>query len=114
MNKQFVKSSLLAEALMTEGSIFLRDGKYDSARKAFNQASDVAAAAGDSHLAAAAQLRMIEEMGALLSRAELVASYRRADQYAGDRASQAELERLRDCFLIVLDKLEKFTALSKN
>lgn len=90
---------------MTEGSIFVGDGKYDSARKAFNQASDVAAAAGDSHLAAVAQLRMIEEMGAVLSGAELMASYRRADQYTGDSASQAELERLRICFRIVIDKL---------
>ena len=89
---------------MTEASTYVRDGKYDSARNAFNQASDVAAAAGDPHLAAAAQLRMIEEMGAVLSRAELLISYRRADQYAGDRASQAELERLRVCFRIVIDK----------
>src|SRR5215216_3341386 len=41
-------SSLLAEALTTEGSIFAGSGKYDSARAAFNRASDVAAAAGDS------------------------------------------------------------------
>jgi len=97
----------LAEALMTEGRILVGDGKYDSARKAFNQASDVAAAAGDSPLAAAAQLRMIEEMGAVLSRAELLAAYRRADQYAGDRASQAELERLRVCFRMVIDKFRE-------
>src|ERR1041385_4521478 len=80
-------SSLLAEALTTEGSIFARSGKHDSARAAFNRASDVAAAAGDSHLAAGAQLRMIEEIGAVLSRAELLTSYHRANQYIGDRAS---------------------------
>ena len=56
-------SSLLAEALTTEGSIFAGSGKYDNAREAFNRASEVAAAAGDSHLAAVAQLRMIEELG---------------------------------------------------
>ena len=100
-------SSLLAEALTTEGSIFAGSGKYDSAREAFNRASDVAAAAGDSHLAAVAQLRMIEEMGSVLSSAELLASYRRADQYVGDRASQSELEALRLCGDIVIDKLEK-------
>src|SRR5215217_4521489 len=100
-------SSLLAEALTTEGSIFAGSGKYDSACTAFNRASDVAAAAGDSHLAAIAQLRMIEEMGGVLSRTELLASYRRADQYAGDRASQSDLESLRLCGHIVLDKLEK-------
>ena len=100
-------SSLLAEALTTEGSIFAGNGKYDSARKAFNRASDVAAAAGDSHLAAVAQLRMIEELGGVLSRVELLASYRRADRYVGDRASQSELESLRLCRRIVLDKLEK-------
>ena len=77
-------SSLLAEALTTEGSIFAGNGKYDNARAAFNRASDVAAAAGDSHLAAMAQLRMIEELGGVLSRAELLASYRRADRYVGD------------------------------
>jgi len=99
--------SLLAEALTTGGSIFARSGKYDSAREAFNRASDVAAAAGDSHLAAVAQLRMIEEMGSVLSEAELLASYRRADHAVGDRASQTEMERLRRCRRIVLDKLEK-------
>ena len=84
-------SSLLAEALATAGSIFAGNGKYDNARKTFNRASDVAATAGDPHLAAVAQLRMIEEIGGVLSRDELLASYRRADQYVGDRASQSEL-----------------------
>jgi tetratricopeptide (TPR) repeat protein len=100
-------SSLLAEALTTEGSIFAANGKYDSAREAFNRASDVAAAAGDSHLAAGAQVRMIEELGGVLSRAELLASYRRADQFVGDHAIQSELESLRLCRRIVLNKLEK-------
>src|SRR5215204_3527699 len=101
-------SSLLAEALTTEGRIFAGSGKYDSARSAFNRASDVAAAAGDSHLAAIAQLRMIKEIGGVLSRAELLASYRKADQYVGDRASQSDLEGLRVCRRIVIDRLEKF------
>ena len=100
-------ASLLAEALTTEGSIFAGSGKYDSARSAFNRASDVAAAAGDTHFAAVAQLRMVEEIGGALSRAELLASYRRADQYLGERASHVELERLGLCGDIVLDKLKK-------
>jgi tetratricopeptide (TPR) repeat protein len=100
-------SSLLAEALTTKGSIFAGSGKHDSAHLVFNRASDVAAAAGDSHLAAVAQLRMIEEIGGMLSRAELLASYRRADQYVGDRASQSDLEGLRLCRRIVMDRLEK-------
>src|SRR5215207_2141267 len=99
-------SSLLAEALTTEGSIFAGGGKYDNAREAFNRASEVAAAAGDSHLAAMAQLRMIEEIGGVLSRTELLASYRSADQYVGDRASQSEHESLRRCGDIVIDRLE--------
>ena len=100
-------SSLLAEALTTAGSIFAGSGKQDNARKAFNRASDVAAAADDSHLAAIAQLRMIEEMGGVLSRAELLDSYRRADQYIGARACRADLERLRVCRRIVMDNFEK-------
>jgi len=100
-------SSLLAEALTTAGSIFARSGKYDSARTAFNRASHVAAAAGDSHLAAVAQMRMIEEIGDVLSRVELLASYRSADQYVGDRASHSELEALRSCRRMVLDAIEK-------
>jgi tetratricopeptide (TPR) repeat protein len=107
-------SSLLAEALTTEGSIFAASGKYDSAREAFNRASEVAAAAGDSHLAAVAQLRMIEEIGDVLSRAELLASYRRADQYVGDRTSQSELEGLRRCRRIVLEKLEKLESVEEE
>src|SRR5262249_15405745 len=90
-------SSLLAEALTTRGSIFAGSGKYDSARSAFERASEVAVAAGDSHLAGEAQLRMIEEMGSMLSREELLASYRSADQYVGDRAGLSELQRLRLC-----------------
>jgi tetratricopeptide (TPR) repeat protein len=101
-------SALLAEALTTQGSIFTGNGKYDSARAAFNRASEVTAAAGDLHLAAAAQLRMIEEMGSVLSRAELLASYRTADQYLGDRASHLEMERLRVCRRIVIEKLHGF------
>src|SRR5215216_878202 len=107
-------SSLLAEALTTEGSIFAGSGKYDSARSAFNRASDVAAAAGDSHLAAIAQLRMIEEMGDVLSSTELLASYRRADQYVGDPASQSDLESLRICRRILLDKLEKLQSVEQE
>ena len=103
-------SSLLAEALTTEGSIFAGSGKYDNAREAFNRASEVAAAAGDSHLAAVAQLRMIEELGGVLSGAELLASYRKADDYVGDRASQSEHERLRLCRRMVIDKLEKLNS----
>jgi len=107
-------SSLLAEAVTTEGSILAGSGKYDSAREAFNRASDIAAAAGDSHLAAVAQLRMIEELGAVLSRAELLASYRKADVYVGDRASQSEHDLLRLCRRIVLDKLEKLHGLEEG
>jgi tetratricopeptide (TPR) repeat protein len=100
-------SSLLAEALTTEGSIFAGSGKHDKARKAYDRASEVASAAGDSHLAAIAQLRMIEELGNMLSKADLLASYRKADQYVGERASQSELERLRLCRRIVIDKFEQ-------
>ena len=107
-------SSLLAEALTTEGSILAGSGKYDRAREAFNRASEVAAAAGDSHLAATAQLRMIEELGGVLSGAELLASYYRADDYVGDRASQSEYERLRLCGHMVIDKFEKVNGLDEE
>ena len=107
-------ASLLAEALATEGSIFAGSEKYDSARSAFNRASDVAAAAGDTHFAAVAQLRMIEEIGGALSRAELLTSYRRAQQYVGKRASHVELQTLRLCRRIVLDKLEKLLSVEEE
>jgi tetratricopeptide (TPR) repeat protein len=107
-------SSLLAESLATAGSIFAGNGKNDNARKTFNRASDVAATAGDPHLAAVAQLRMIEEIGGVLSRTELLASYRRADQYIGDRASQSEHESLRRCGDIVIDKLEKLESVEEE
>jgi transcriptional regulator with GAF, ATPase, and Fis domain len=50
---------------------------------------------------------MIEEMGGVLERTELLAAYRKADQYVGDRASQSEHEGLRLCGDLVIDKLEK-------
>ena len=107
-------ASLFAEALTTEGSIFAGSGKYDRAREAFNRASDVAAAAGDSHLAAVAQLRMMEELGSVLSGAELLAIYRRADEYVGDPASQSELEGLRRCGDIVMNEVEKVYAVEEE
>jgi transcriptional regulator with GAF, ATPase, and Fis domain len=67
----------------------------------------VAAAAGDLHLAAGAQLKLIEEMVDVLSGVELLASYRSADQHAGDRPSKSEQQGLRLCRRIVMDKLEQ-------
>ena len=100
-------ASLLAEALTTEGSIFAGSGKYDRAREVFDRASDVAGEAGDTHLAAVAQLRMIEELKDALSGAELLVAYRRADQHVGDRGSRSELEHLQRCGHVVMEKLEK-------
>jgi transcriptional regulator with GAF, ATPase, and Fis domain len=57
---------------------------------------------------------MIEELGGVLSRAELLASYRRADLYVGDRASQSELEGLRHCGDIVMDKLENMESVEEE
>jgi tetratricopeptide (TPR) repeat protein len=99
-------ASLLAETLTTEGSIFAGGGKYDRARKSFQRASEVSAASGESHLAAVAQLRMIEEMGSVLSREELLTAYHSVDQYVGDRPSQLELERLWDCGRMVIANIE--------
>ena len=99
-------ASLLAEALTTQGSIFAGGGKYDSARKSFQRASGVSAAAGETHLAAEAQLRMMEEMGSELSRAELLAAYSKSDQYVGNRASQLEQERLRLCGNVIIDNIK--------
>jgi transcriptional regulator with GAF, ATPase, and Fis domain len=57
---------------------------------------------------------MIEELGGVLSRAELLASYRRADQYISDRASQSDLEGLRLCGDMVMDKLEKLDSIEEE
>ena len=100
-------SSLLAEALTTAGSIFARSGKYNRAREAFNRASEVATAADDSHLAAVAQFRIIEDLGSVLPGTELLVAYRRADQFVGNGATQSELESLRTCGDVALDRLEK-------
>jgi tetratricopeptide (TPR) repeat protein len=100
--------SLLAEALTTQGTIFAGRGKYGSARTAFNRASELAAERGDTHLAAVTQLKMMEEIGGVLSKDELLASYRTADQYIGDRASLSDLERLRLCGRIVMYNIENF------
>jgi transcriptional regulator with GAF, ATPase, and Fis domain len=52
-------------------------------------------------------LRMIKEIGDRLSRTELLVSYRRADDYVGDQASQSDQEALRICRRIVMDRIEK-------
>jgi transcriptional regulator with GAF, ATPase, and Fis domain len=49
---------------------------------------------------------MIEDLGSVLPGAELLAAYRRADQVIGDDATQSELESLRTCGDVVLDRLE--------
>jgi transcriptional regulator with GAF, ATPase, and Fis domain len=49
---------------------------------------------------------MMEEMGSVLSRDELLASYRSANRYVGDRASQSDLERLRRCGRLIMDNIE--------
>ncbi len=105
---------LLAGALTTQGSILAGSGKYDSAGKSFQRASDVSVAAGESHLAAEAQLRMIEEMGDVLSREKLLAAYRNADEYVGDRASQLDQERLRLCRRMVIAKIENLKNLEQE
>ena len=107
-------ASLLAEALTTEGSIFAGSGKYDSAREAFNRASDIAAAAGDSHLAASAQLRIIEELGSVLPGTELLVAYRSADQFISENASRSELETLRTCRRIVMNKLDDMLSVDEE
>jgi tetratricopeptide (TPR) repeat protein len=105
---------VLVEALRTQGSILVGSGKYDSAGKSFQRASDVSAAAGESHLAAEAQLRMLEEMGDVLSREKLLVAYRSADEYIGDRASQTEQERLRLCGRMVIAKIENLKNLQEE
>ena len=107
-------SSLLAEALTTQGRIFAGSGKYSEARKSFNRASSLATAAGDSLLAAVAQLTMIEEIAKVLSRDELLTSYRSADRDLGHRASQSHLERLRVCGRIVIDKIENLDTVQEE
>jgi DNA-binding NtrC family response regulator len=57
---------------------------------------------------------MIEELGGVLSRVELLASYRRADRYVADGASQSDLESLRLCGDIVLDRLEKLDSVEEE
>jgi transcriptional regulator with GAF, ATPase, and Fis domain len=57
---------------------------------------------------------MIEEIGGVLSRTELLASYRRADQYIGDRASQSEHESLRRYRRLVMLKLEKLESVEEE
>ena len=49
---------------------------------------------------------MIEELRDHLASAELLASYRNADQYLGDCASQSDLEHLRRCSRIVMNSIE--------
>jgi len=99
-------SSLLTQALTTQGIAFVGSGKYDEARKSFERASDIAAAADDSHSAVVAQLTMIEEMKDHIATADLLAAYRSADQHLGDYPSNSGLERLRRCSRIVVDHLE--------
>jgi transcriptional regulator with GAF, ATPase, and Fis domain len=57
---------------------------------------------------------MIEELKDVLSGAELLVAYRKADQYVGDRGSQSELKDLRLCRRIVMDKLEKLPSVEDD
>jgi tetratricopeptide (TPR) repeat protein len=104
--EQSEEYSLLAEALITYGIALAGRRRYDNARKAFHRASDVAAAAGDLRLAAVAQLTMMEEIRDILSREELLAAYKSADENLGNAATQSDLERLRLSCRIIFDSID--------
>ena len=79
------RQALLAEALTTLGVAQARGGRHEEARQSFVRAIEVAEAAGDRAGEGLAALTLVEELGTLLSHAELCEAFARADALSGTR-----------------------------
>jgi tetratricopeptide (TPR) repeat protein len=95
--------SLLAEALITQGTALARLGNDRAARMSFDRAIATADIAGARHSSARAYLVMIEELQDSFGAGEAVHLYRQADQRIGNSADKDTLTRLRKCALIAFD-----------
>ncbi|MFN2515188.1 MAG: tetratricopeptide repeat protein [Pyrinomonadaceae bacterium] len=95
--------SLLAEALITQGTALARLGKEQDARASLDRAISISETAGDGHSSARAYLVMIEELQNSLGAGEAANLYRKADQRIGNATDKATLARLRKCASIALN-----------
>jgi two-component system response regulator HydG len=96
------ESSLLAEALTTQGLVLARLERDTEARAALERAQDVACRVGDKESAGVAAITLLEELGERLRLEELTSLYERADQLLEGSKNIEALERLRACARQVL------------
>ncbi len=91
------EQSLLAEALTTHGVALARLGRTEEARRALEEAFEVARAAGDSERAGLAALTVVEELGGRLPGEELCATFERAAGLLVGSRDVPTLRRLCEC-----------------
>jgi tetratricopeptide (TPR) repeat protein len=100
-------SAILADALTTQGVVWARLGDSEKSVNVLLRAVKMAEEAGALSNAGLAALTLIEEHGAwrTLSQAELYRLYEHADDLLRDTQDAADIERLRACARIVMQRL---------
>ena len=96
------EQSLLAEALITQGTALARLTDTGGAEAILQRASQIAEEAGDSESAGVAALVMIEELGACLSNDKLTVAIERAGKLLGNTQEISSLRRLMNCACSVI------------
>lgn len=91
------EQSLLAEALVSQGTARARLGHLDAARSILEQAIEAAEQAGDLEGAGGAALTLVEEVGQQLSGEDLCAIVERAKTLLENTRNMRTLRRLAAC-----------------
>ncbi|HJP94131.1 MAG TPA: response regulator [Pyrinomonadaceae bacterium] len=91
------EQSLLAEALVTQGTARARLGRLDAARSILERAIEAAEQAGDREGAGGAALTLVEELGQYLSGEDLCAIIERAKTLLENTRNMRTLGRLAGC-----------------
>jgi hypothetical protein len=96
--------SLLAEALITQGTALSRVGKQTAARASFLRAAEITDISGDPYSSGRAYLALIEELQRYLPARETLQHYLAADQRLGNNFDDDTIARLRRCARITIEK----------
>jgi len=108
------RTPVLADALMTHGTVLARLGKDDRARARFEEAIEVAQTAGDLESAGNAKLAIIEELGNRFSVSELIVIYRSAVEFLRNSQHPTLGKRLIACAAQLFDTVERLQATPKQ
>ena len=95
------EQSLLAEALVTQGTVLAAQGKHQAAQLSFERAAQVAELAGDTLAAGNARLAQIQELQTFLTPSQIMQTFLEADRCLPHEINAGTAARLRSCMRIV-------------